>query len=145
MQDGLLGALQALHRPLDQVLAAGRQDLQPDVVGDHARGVDELLCEVEVGVSRCREGDFDLFVAELGEHFEVGPLLVAVHGVDEGLVAIAEISGQPAGRLLDGFVGPLAVGEVDGLEGLVFGGGIREPCGDCEYYVEYIGVICRLT
>jgi hypothetical protein len=49
------------------------------------------------------------------------------------LVAIAEISGQPAGRLLEGLVGPLAVGEVDGLEGLVFGGGIREPEDWYEY------------
>lgn len=64
---------------------------------------------------------------------EVRPLLVAVHGVDKGLVAIAEISGQPAGRLLEGLVGPLAVGEVDGLEGLVFGRGVREPEDWYEY------------
>lgn len=51
----------------------------------------------------------------------------AYHRVRQGLVAIAEAAREPAGRLLDGLVGPLPVGQVDGLEGRVLLRGVLEP------------------
>jgi hypothetical protein len=53
--------------------------------------------------------------------------LLAVHRVYQGLVAITQVGRQPTRRLLDGLAGPLAIWDVERLEGLVFCGGIREP------------------
>lgn len=78
MEDGLPGTLEGVDGAADELLATWREDLDPDVVGDYARCADEALCEVEVGLGGRREGDFDFLVAELDEHLEVGPFLLAI-------------------------------------------------------------------
>lgn len=84
VDDGLLGALEGLDRSADEVLAAGGQDLQVDIVWYGAGGLDQTSGEVEVGLGGRGEGDFDLFVAEVAEHLEVGPFLVAILVRGEG-------------------------------------------------------------
>ncbi|KAI5304297.1 hypothetical protein KEM55_000138 [Ascosphaera atra] len=80
MENSLLGALEGLDGAADKVLAAGGEDLQVDIVGDLAGGLDEAPCEVEVGLGGGGEGDLDLLVAELAELSEVAEFLLAVLG-----------------------------------------------------------------
>ncbi len=78
MDNGLLGPLEGLDGAPDEVLSAGRQDLEPNIVGYGSRGLDQAPGEVEVGL-RCRgEGHLDLLVAEIAQQAEVLPLLVSV-------------------------------------------------------------------
>ena len=72
--------------------------------------------EVEVGLAGGREADLDLLVAHADEQVEHRVLAGRVHRVDEGLVAVAQVGGQPPRRGLDGFRRPGAVGQVDAGE-----------------------------
>ncbi len=124
MDDGALGAAARLERALDQLRPALRQHLDGDVVGDHFL-FDQLADELEVGLRRRGEADLDLFVAHLDEQLEHPRLAVGVHGFDQRLVAIAQIDRAPDRRLGDDHAGPLAVLDLDGLEGDVFFAGAR--------------------
>jgi len=136
VNDGLLGPLEGLDGAPDEVLSAGRQDLEPNIVGYGSRGLDQAPGEVEVGL-RCRgEGHLNLLVAKIAQQAEVLPLLVSVHGVNQALVAVPKVCRQPSRGLVDGLAGPLAVGEVERGELLVLLGGVLEHrhlggwCGD---------------
>ena len=112
VDDGPLRALEALVRPLDQLPAALRQDLDRDVVRDQVV-LDELADEVEVRLRRGREADLDLLEAHRHQGLEHAQLAGRVHGVDEGLVAVAQVDRAPDRRLLDLAVRPLAVGKAE--------------------------------
>ena len=102
---GLLRADQALEGPLDEVLAALAEDLD----GDARRGcalLDQLAREVELDLARRGKADLDLLEAHAEEEVEVLELLVDAHGLDEGLVAVAEVDRAPDGRPFDAPVGP---------------------------------------
>lgn len=49
------------------------------------------------------------------------------HWVNERLVAISEVCGEPPWGFIEGFGGPLAIGQIDRLEKPIFGRGIFEP------------------
>lgn len=49
------------------------------------------------------------------------------HRVNQTLVAISEVCGQPSRGLVEGLGRPLSVGEVQRLELLVLLGGVFEP------------------
>lgn len=55
------------------------------------------------------------------------PEACSYHGIHQALVPISQVGGQPPRGLVDGLVGPLAVGEVNGFELFVFLRGIFEP------------------
>ena len=93
MENRLLRAPQTLDRLRDQLLATGRQDLQPHILRHGPRRGDKTLREVEVRGAGGGVGDLDFFVAQLAQHLEVAPLLLAVHWVHEGLVAVAQVGG----------------------------------------------------
>ncbi len=93
-------ALQALVRALDQLLAALREHLDRDVVGDPVL-LDQLADEVEVGLARRREADLDLLEAHRDQFFEHPQLAGRVHRVDEGLVAVAQVDRAPQRCLVD--------------------------------------------
>ena len=80
MEESFLGAFEGFDSAFDELFAAGRENLEPDIGGDGAGGFDEAAREVEVGLRGGGEGDFDFFVAKLAEHFEVCPFLFAVLG-----------------------------------------------------------------
>ena len=82
------------ERAIDQVLAALHQHDDRDVVGDQVV-VDQRAHEVEVGLRRRREADLDLLEAHLDQQLEQAALAVAVHRVDQRLVAVAEVDGDP--------------------------------------------------
>ena len=114
------GADQRVDGALDQVLTGLRQHRDLYVVGD-AVLVDELAHEVEVGLARAGEADLDLLVAHRHQQLEHRELAGGCHRVDERLVAVAQVGGQPARRLLDLPGRPGAVGHVDGHERRVAG------------------------
>ena len=51
----------------------------------------------------------------------------AYHGVDQALVAIAQIGREPSWWLIEGFARPLSIREIKRREAFVFNGGIFEP------------------
>ena len=111
-------AFEALEGALDQVVARLRQDDDRDVVGDQAL-VDEHAHEVEVGLRGRREADLDLLEADGAQQLEHAPFALDVHGVDERLVAVAQVDRDPARCARDALVGPGAVGQLDARVGAV--------------------------
>jgi superfamily II DNA/RNA helicase len=120
-------ALDALVGALDQLLTALDEHLDGDVVGDQVL-LDQLTHEVEVGLAGRREADLDLLEAHRHQFFEHAQLAGGVHRVDERLVAVAQVDRAPQRRLVDGHVGPRAVGEDDGHERAVLLEGHRCRC-----------------
>jgi hypothetical protein len=129
VDDGILGAGDGLDGALDQVGAAGGQDLDGHVVGDGAGGVDQAAGKVKVGLRGGGEGDFNFLEANLAQHLEEAPFLLSVHWRGIALVAIAQTGLQPPRGLFNRLGGPLAVGEVEGGERSVFFRGVLEPAG----------------
>ena len=111
----VVDADQRVHRALDQVLARLGQHRDRDVLG-HPVLLDQLADEREVGLARAREADLDLLVAHLHEQLEHPQLAGRAHRVDQRLVAVAQVGGEPARRLGDLPGRPGAVGQVDRLE-----------------------------
>jgi hypothetical protein len=123
VDDRLAGAFQAFERGLDQILARLGQHLDDDVVGD-AAVADQALDEVELGGACSGEADFDLLEADFHQQVKEARLLFGAHRIDQRLVAVAQVGREPARRLRDRARGPLAVGQVDGLERSVLDRGI---------------------
>lgn len=51
----------------------------------------------------------------------------AYHGIDQALVAVTEIGGEPSWGLVDGLRGPLPIGKVQRFELAILLGGVLEP------------------
>lgn len=115
---GPLGADQALDGAFNQLLACLRQHRDLHVVGD-AVLFDQVPHEVVVGLAGCGETDLDLLVAHADQQVEDLALALGVHGLDQRLVAVAQVSGEPARSFGDGLRGPGSVRQVDRLERLV--------------------------
>jgi hypothetical protein len=128
VHDRTFGARQRFEGALDEFLASLNQHLRRDVVGDQVL-VDQATHEVEVGLRGRRKADLDLLVAELDQVLEHRELALAVHRLDQGLVAVAQVDAAPQRRAGDGAVGPGAVGEGDRREGAVLGGGVDHRHG----------------
>ncbi len=111
---GVVGALEGLHRPLDQLFAGLGEDGDRHVLGDRAL-LDDGAHEVEVGLARGGEADLDLLVAHPHQQVEHLALAGGGHRVDQRLVAVPQVGREPAGRRGDPVAGPGAVGQVDGL------------------------------
>ena len=69
----------------------------------------EVSNEGKIGITGSWIRDFYLLETALYQQSEEGELLIPCHGVCEGLVSIAEISGQPDGRFDKCFGWPCAV------------------------------------
>jgi hypothetical protein len=110
VDDRLAGAPDRLVGPLDQLGPALREDLDGHVLRDEIV-LDELADEVEVGLAGAGEPDLDLLEPHRDDGVEHPPLAGGVHGVDQGLVPVAQVDGAPQRRLLDAPVGPCPVVE----------------------------------
>ena len=110
MDDRAFDACQALEGPLDQLIARLGEDLDGDVVGYQVLFHQEAY-KVEVGLRGGREADLDLFEAHRDQQLEEAPLALGIHGVDQGLVAVAEVDAAPRRGAVDGPVRPLPVGQ----------------------------------
>lgn len=157
VNNGLFRAAEGLDGAADQILAARGENLQPDIIGHCAGCLDEAAGKVKVDLRSRGEGNLNLLVSDVDEHFEVAPFLVAIlkekrrrketesisdsspaevlvclpagiyHGVDQALVSIAQIGREPARRLVNGLGRPLPVWKVERLKPLVLGRGVFEP------------------
>ena len=120
--DGLVGAL-------DQLGPALNQHLDGHILGD-AVLLDDLPDEVEVRLGGGRESDLDLLESHADQRLEEPQLAVGVHGIDEGLVAVAQIHAAPQRRGGEVPVGPGPVrqlqraGRTVPLVGHLTGGGV---------------------
>ena len=118
MNDRLLGAADRFERALDQRLPGLREHLNDHVVRDEVL-LDDLSHEIEIGLRGRREADFDLLVAHIDKKLKHAQLPLRRHGVDECLIAVSKVDRAPARSLGDDGVGPGAIGQIDGGEGLV--------------------------
>ena len=59
----VLGSLESLESPLDQIRSSRREDLDPNIVGDLAV-VDEVLNELEIRLRRSGVRDLNLLESE---------------------------------------------------------------------------------
>ena len=96
MHDGALRPGQRLEGALDQLLAALDEHLDLDVVGDEALSMIRRWKSKSVWRGR-REPDLDLLEADVDQRLEQRQLALGVHGVDEGLVAVAQVDAGPRG------------------------------------------------
>lgn len=78
VEDSLLGALQGIDCATDEILTAGRQDLQSDIIGCETGLFYQAAGEVEIRLGCGREGHFDFLVADIHEHLEETVFLLAV-------------------------------------------------------------------
>ena len=128
VHDGAGRAAQRLHRALDEVAARLRHDHEGHVLG-HQVFVDEAAHEVEVGLRGGGKAHLDFLEADVHQRLEQLHLARAVHGLEQRLVAVAQVGGEPHGRAGEGVGGPAAVREGDGGGGLVFAAGLVDHDG----------------
>ena len=121
VDDGAARAAQGLHRAADQMLARLGEHFDGHVVRNMA-AFDQAAHEVEIGLRRGRKRHFDFLETDVAQHPEHAHLAFAVHRLEQGLIAVAQIGAQPDRRRAERLVRPLAVGQGDGGEGAVFGG-----------------------
>ena len=98
---------------VDELTARLGEHGDGDVLGDRAV-VHQGAHEVVVGLGGGGEADLDLLEAHVHEQVKDGALCLGAHGLDEGLVAVAQVGAQPAGGGGDALVRPGAVGQIDG-------------------------------
>lgn len=104
------------------MLAGLDEDLDGDVFWNLIT-LDDFADEVEVRLGGGREAHLDFLVAHLHQQVEHAVLALGAHGVDQRLVAIAQVYGAPLRGVGDLLARPGAVRQVDVLdlycEGLV--------------------------
>ena len=120
MHDRALGALDRLERALDQLVARLGQHLDRHVGGDRLV-VDQLAHEIEIGLRRGGETDFDFLEAQAHQQIEHAALALGPHRLDQRLVAVAQIDRAPHRRLVERAGRPLAVRQIDRRELAIFG------------------------
>src|SRR3546814_14398912 len=72
------------------------------------------------------EADFDFFEADADEQVEEARLLLGIHRVDQRLVAVAHVGGEPDRRLGGDAGGPFAVRARNLRKGAIFDRGVAE-------------------
>ena len=106
-----LGSDQRLRRPLDQILAGLGEHRDGHVIGDPA--LNQLADEVEVVLAGRRETDLDLLVTHPDQQVEHLVLAGRRHGIDQRLVAVPQVGGQPARSIGDPVGRPGSVGQIN--------------------------------
>jgi hypothetical protein len=72
------------------------------------------------------KADLDLLEADAHQLMKELHLALAVHGLEQRLVAVAQIGREPDGGAGNGAAGPLAVRQIDGGDALVLGSGFGD-------------------
>ncbi|SPU77175.1 Uncharacterised protein [Brucella suis] len=131
MDDRRLRAFQRLESARNQFRTALDQNLQIHVVRNIAL-FNGPAAEVEIRLRSGRETDLDFRETHIDQQAEHALLAVMPHGVDQSLVAVAQIDRTPDRRLFDAFGRPSAVIELRRRERRVFGTGNRHALA-CRY------------
>jgi hypothetical protein len=98
-----------IERSPDQLGARLRQHLNGDILG-HEIALDQFAHEIEIRLRSGGKTNFDLLEAELDQKIEHAALALGTHGLDEGLVAVAQIDAAPGRCALDRTGRPSATG-----------------------------------
>ena len=119
VENDVLGAPDGLEGLFDEMLPGLDQHLDGHVIGD-VPPLDELPADLVLRLTGGGEADLDLLDAHIHQGVEVFQLLLKIHGVHQGLVAVPQVHRAPHGSLGDDLVGPGAAHDLLGLEGNVF-------------------------
>ena len=119
MEDDVLGAPDGLKGFFDEMLPGLDQHLNGHIVRD-VSPLDQLPADLVLRLAGGGEADLDLLDAYIHQSVEVFQLLLKVHGVHQGLVAVPQVHRAPHRGLGDDLVGPGAAHDLLGLEGDVF-------------------------
>ena len=125
MQDGALGALQCLKGLLDQLGACLGEYLQGNVVG-YPVVLYQVPDELVIVAGGGGEAHLDLLEADIDQLVVEAGFLGRGHGLDQRLVAVAQIDAAPARGSSDLGVGPAPRCHPQRLEGRVFA--VVETC-----------------
>ena len=94
----------------DQFFARLGENLDGDAIGN-LLVLDEKAHEIKIGLRGGGKADLDFLEAHGDQRVEHAHLALMAHGLDERLVAVAQIDGAPDGRFGDGAARPLPVGQ----------------------------------
>ena len=119
MDNGGMRAGEALEGGGDEIGAGLRQHLHQHIAR-HPPAIGQRADEIKLGGPGGGKADLDLLQPQLDQQIEEAVLLLRPHRVEQGLIAIAQIGGEPARGMGDGAGGPLPVGQRNLGEGAVF-------------------------
>ena len=108
MNDGVLCTFQTFVCAFNQLGSALNQYLNSDIIRNQVF-LNNLTNEIKVRLARCRESNFNFFEAHVDKSFEHAHFAFWVHGVDQGLVAVAQVNTAPQRCLCDGCIRPGAI------------------------------------
>ena len=129
MYDGTAGALQRLHGPADEVLARLCQHFDGHVIRNMC-ALDQLAYKIKIGLRGRGESHLDLLETDLAQHAEHAHLTLGIHGLEQRLVAVAQIRAHPDGRMRNDTARPLAISELNRRERLILGSGVLQHGGN---------------
>src|SRR5690606_19474186 len=118
VDDGTLGALERFEGALDEVVTGLGQYLDVHVIRNMA-AFDQFADEVEIGLRSGGEAHIDFLQAYGDQALEGAHLLLGVHRLDQRLVAVTQVGGQPDRCLVDDLVRPGAIRNLNLSEGAV--------------------------
>ena len=110
VNDGAANAFDRFKRALDERIARLHQHLDGNVGRDQV-ALDQVAAEVKIGLRSGGKADLDFLESHLDQFEEHASLARRIHGLDQGLIAVAQVDAAPDGRLLDGSRRPLTVGQ----------------------------------
>ena len=113
VDDGAGRTAQGLDGALDQLGARLRHHHDGHIGGNEVL-LDQAAHKVEVGLRCGGKPHLDLLEAHAHQLPEQLHLALAAHGLEQGLVAIAQVGGQPHGRTGEGVGRPGAIGQGHG-------------------------------
>src|SRR5690554_5746062 len=126
MHNRVLRAFQRFKGPRNQFRTALNQHLQRYIIR-HIAFLDAPAGEVEIRLGSRWEANLDLLEAHVEQQREHACLAVMAHGINQRLVAVAQIDRAPDRCLFDALRWPRAICNVYKRIGLILAAGIRHP------------------
>ena len=108
-----------------QMLTCLGQHLHGHVIRN-ALFLDELAHEVELDLRSRRKAHFNFLEADLDQLLEHAHLALDIHGLDQRLVAVAQVHAAPDGGLADGCVRPGTVSQTNRYKRTVLACGVLQ-------------------
>ena len=119
MKNGLAAALNRFDRFLNQLPTGLAQHLNRHIRRNQIFLYDQSD-KIKICLGGSRKPHLDLFESQLQQQVIDFELFVGRHGLDQRLIAVAQINTAPTRRLSDHLVRPGPVGKLNGLERFVF-------------------------
>ena len=111
--------VERFHSTSNEMFSCLGEHLNSDILRDMSM-LDEGTHEIIIGLGRGGKGDLNFLEADIHQHVEHAHFSLGIHGFEQRLIAIAQISAHPHRRLGNDPVRPGAILERDGRERTVF-------------------------